>query len=113
MKNQILFLTLALGLLSFTNLHATNNPEADLRKSITEMVKEEVLQILGPNENAEVKIQFVLTSDNKIRVIGVNTDNPLVKNMVFQLLDHSSIDVNNLMTKFHYNLTIHFIHPSI
>ncbi len=113
MKNQILFLTLTLGLMSFSFLNASNNPESHLRKSITEIIKEDVLQILGPNESAEVKIQFVLTSEHKIRVIAVTTDNPLVQDMVFQLLDHASIDVNDLMTKFHYNLTIRFIHPSI
>jgi len=113
MKNKILFLiTLVIMGLSIS-LSATNSPETDLKKTITEMIKTDVLDQLGANEQAEVKIKFYINSDNELRVITVNTENEAVRDRVFHILNYAAIDGSDLLKKFHYNLTIRFLHPRV
>src|SRR6056297_290609 len=111
MKNRILFFFVALLLGTFTSLPATNSPESDLKNTITKMIKPGVFDHLEASEQAEVKIKFYITSDNELRVISVESEDAEVRHRVFQALDHASIDGSNLLKKFHYNLTVRFLHP--
>jgi hypothetical protein len=113
MKNKILFL-IVLAVMAVTfSAEATNTPESDLKKSVTELIRSDVFSILGENEEAEVKIKFFINGDNQIRVISVNTENPAVRELVTQSLELAPIDGSNLLKKFHYNLTITFLHPRV
>jgi hypothetical protein len=111
MKNRILFLITLVLLGLSVSLSATNSPETDLKNTVTQMIKPEVFDLLGADEQAEVRIKFFITSDNELRVISVETENPGVRDRVIQTLDHASIDGSNLLKKFHYNLTVRFLHP--
>ena len=113
MKNKILFLITA-ALMAFTgSLSAVNSPESDLKKSVTKMIKSEVFNQLDAHQQAEVKIKFFITSNNELRVISVETEDPAVRELVTQILDHAPIDGSNLLKKFHYNLTVRFLHPRV
>ncbi|NBB89104.1 MAG: hypothetical protein GVX96_04905 [Bacteroidetes bacterium] len=113
MKNKILFLfALAVMAIPFS-AEATNSPESDLKKSVTELVRSDVFNILGENEEAEVRIKFFINKESQIRVISVNTENPAVRAQVIKSLEHAPVDGSNLLKKFHYNLTITFLHPRV
>lgn len=113
MKNKILFL-FATAVMALTgSLSATTSPETDLKKSVTKMIQAEVLDQLGAQQQAEVKIKFFITTDNEIRVISVETEDPAIRDLVTQILDYAPIDGSNLLKKFHYNLTVRFLHPRV
>jgi hypothetical protein len=106
-----MFFIAAILMGGFTSLSATNSPESDLKNTITNMIKPSVFDYLEASEEAKVKIKFYITPENELRVISVESDDREVRDRVFQVLDHASIDGSNLLKKFHYNLTVRFLHP--
>lgn len=87
-----------------------NTPEMDLRIAVTELIKKDILNHLESvaQEQTSVRIQFFINSDKQIRIISVNSANPVVQQLVVEKLERAKVDVENLFTKFHYNLTINF-----
>jgi len=108
MRSKILFVLAAfIGLMNVS--FASNNPETDLRHQVTNLIKTEVLSQLEHDASVEVKIQFMVTENDQIRVIAVNSANETINRMVFDKLEFANISAKDVFTKFHYNLTVNFI----
>ena len=110
MRNKILFL-LAMALMVSVQPSIANNPDMDLRKAVTEIIKKDVLNHLdtAKQDEASVSIQFIVNKDKQIRVVSVNTLDPEIQQLVVDKLERAKVDVENVFTKFHYNLTINFL----
>lgn len=114
MINKIIFLTVTTLMLSMQSISAGNNPEISIRKEITNMIKEDVLQYLKTNNQDEVsmKIQFIVTDDKQIRLVAVTSaDNDIIE-LVSEILELAQLEQEGVFNKFHYNLTINFIRKS-
>jgi hypothetical protein len=110
MRNKILFVALMIFMLS-AQTATSNTPEGSLRKAVTEIIKQDVMNHLdtAQQEEASVSIQFIVNKDKQIRVVSVKSLDPEIKELVIDKLEKAKVDVDNVFTKFHYNLTINFI----
>lgn len=114
MINKIIFLTVATLMLSMQSISAGNNPEISIRKEITNMIKEDVMQYLKANNQDEVsmKIQFIVTDDKQIRVVAVTSEDTDIIELVSEKLEFAQLEQEGIFNKFHYNLKINFIKRS-
>lgn len=110
MKTFQMFFALAIAL-SFTVTSFASNPDFGptdkLRKEVARLVSDVQLNKNGISA-AEVWINFTLDEDNKIVVLGVDTESTYLENFVKEKLEDKTIRINSLVQNKEYNIKISF-----
>jgi hypothetical protein len=111
MMNAIRLLTLTLALVTFTviGVDAKNKPESPeelLREKITQLIRKPDLKLV-PLHERDVSVEFIVTRDNKILVLDIETFNQVLDKYIKNKLNYHVISVKGIrkMTPYRIDLT--------
>ena len=110
---RFLALTLTLALATFTviDAEAKNEPDSPdqlLRDKITQLVRKADLKLV-PIHEREVTVEFVITRDNKIVVLDVDTYNDVLEKYIKEKLNYHQIAVKGTRKMMPYRIELSFV----
>ena len=110
---RFLTLTLTLALATFTviDAEAKNEPDSPdelLRDKITQLVRNPDLKLV-PIHEREVTVEFVITRDNKIVVLDVDTYNEVLEKYIKEKLNYHQIAVKGIRKMMPYRIELSFV----
>ena len=113
MMNAIRLLTLTFALVLFTALsaEAKNEPESpdeQLREKIIKLISKPDLKLV-PIHERDVSLEFIVTRDNKILVLDVDTYNPVLEKYIKQKLNYHQISVEGTKKMLAYRIELTFV----
>ena len=111
--NAIRFITLTCALVLFTaiSVDAKNEPESpdkQLREKIVELIRKPDLKLV-PIHERDVSLEFIITRDNKILVLDVDTFNPILEKYIKQKLNYRQISVKGTKKMLAYRIELTFV----
>jgi len=111
---RLLTLTLALTICAVISMGAKNNPESPdelLRTKITQLVRNPDLKLV-PIHERDVTLEFIVTRDNKIVVLDVDTYNSVLEKYIKQKLNYHQISVKGIRKMTPYRIELAFVTKS-
>ena len=113
MMKTIRFLTITLVLATFTVFSADaknkpDSPEQLLRDKISELVRKPDLKLV-PIHEREVTVEFIITHDNKVVVLDVDTYNAILEKYIKEKLNYQKISVKGVRKMMPYRIKLSFV----
>ena len=109
----IRFLTLTLALAAFTVISTAaktkpDGPDELLREKITQLVRKPDLKLV-PIHEREVTVEFIITRENKIVVLDVDTYNDVLEKYIKKKLNYHQISVKGVRKMMPYRIELAFV----
>jgi hypothetical protein len=108
---RIFTLVMAVAMLSSFTVDGKNkpeSPESELREKITKLIRKPDLKLI-PIHEREVTVEFIITRENKLVVLDVDTYNEPLKKYIKQKLNYHKVAVDGVRKLMPYRIDLTFV----
>ena len=108
---RFLTITLALAIFTVISTAAKNKPDSPdelLRDKITQLVRNPDLKLV-PIHEREVTVEFIITRENKVLVLDVDTYNKVLEKYIKKKLNYQKIAVKGIKKLMPYRIELAFV----
>jgi divalent metal cation (Fe/Co/Zn/Cd) transporter len=108
---RLITLTLGLALLMTFNADAKNKPESvedQLRDKITQLISRPDLKLVPLHERS-VSVEFIVTRENKLVVLEIDTYNDVLEKYIKKKLNYKKVAVKGVQKMLTYRVDLSFV----
>jgi len=108
---RLLALTFVLTIFTVASVDAKNKPDSpdrQLRDKITKLISKPDLKLV-PIHERDVVLEFIITRENKIVVVNVDTYNQILDKYIKQKLNYRHVAVEGVKKMIIYRMELSFV----